>query len=380
MGPITILDTSAFQALSAREHFFVFKHLMSNTTPVLVYEVLGDLTKQVATGASPPERVVALARKFGESGGPVNASYLILAQADLLGGTVPMTGQILPDNSVAATRMMTADLSPLTHTIMRWCAGEFSESEEEVSRLWRSHTRSLGYSGLNDLLNRNRLTLPQPSSEAAVTAVADDLLTRLPLQDVWASWAIEQFVGTREHAELAARRWSRSPRAFFSDHAPYTHHCLRCLLSLVIAVRHGFLAKNPTHMVDLQYLYYLPFCHVLVSDDRVHRLLTPQLLRDDQTFVQGKEFKASLVAVADEWEALPVEQQRRRSYALGGYPPPVDPPVLHGIWVKHIMPWTGRRPSGNTDVDLSESDMELAMAEACQVMNVSAELSEDSTE
>ena len=373
MGPITILDKSAFQALSAREHFFVFKHLMSNTTPVLVYEVLGDLTKQVAAGASPAERVVTLARKFGGSGGPINASYLILAKADLLGGTVPMTGQIIPDNSVTTDRMMMVDLSPLNHSIMRWRVGEFSESEEDVSRLWRTHTRSLTYSGLNDSLNRNHLILPRPSSEEAVAAVADDLLGRLPLQDVWATWAIEQFVGTREDAELAARRWRTSPRAFFADYAPYTYHCLRCLLSLVIAVRHGFLGKKPTHLVDVQYLYYLPFCHVLVSDDRVHRLLAPQLLRDNQTFVRGKELKASLAAVADEWEALSTEQQARRSYALGGYPPPVEPPVLHELWARHMMPWTGRRPSGNMVIDLSDSDIELAMVEAREAMNVSTD-------
>ena len=65
MGPITIFDKSAFQALSAREHVFVFKHLYSNITPALIYEVLGDLTKEVAAGRRPGDLPKLLTNREG---------------------------------------------------------------------------------------------------------------------------------------------------------------------------------------------------------------------------------------------------------------------------------------------------------------------------
>lgn len=46
MGPVIILDKSAFQALSQRELQTLNQYFMHNVTPVLVTEVLGNLTKQ----------------------------------------------------------------------------------------------------------------------------------------------------------------------------------------------------------------------------------------------------------------------------------------------------------------------------------------------
>ena len=370
MGPNTILDKSSFQGLSAREHVFASKHLNSNTTPVLVYEILGDLSKKAAAGSRPSAEVKLLAKKFGGSGGMINASYLILAREDMLGATVPMTGQIIPDNAVTTDRMTMVDLSPLNYSIMRWASGTFSESEKELSTLWRTHARSLGYSGLERSLRRHRLILPRPSDIDAIVGVVDDLLGRLPLQDVWVEWAIEHFASGRSTGGAARRTWQASPRAFLQDHAPYAHHCLRCLLALLVAVKHGFLGKQPTHLIDLQYLYYLPFCHVLVSDDKVHRRLAPPLMRSDQSFVRGLRLKASLAAVADEWEGLPKDAQRRRSFALGEYPPPIDPPALHELWRKHMRPWDGSRPSGNMVIKLNEAEVSQAMAEARQAMGI----------
>lgn len=368
MGPITILDKSAFQALSAREHIFVFKHLYVNVTPVLVFEVLGDLTKKVATGRRAMDEVQTLARKFGGSGGPVNETYLVLARADLLGGQVPMTGQIIPDNWTRSGSGVVIDLSPLNEAILRWSDGVFSETEGQLSALWRNLSRSLSISTLGDHLRQARVILPRPDDEGQIIRVADQLLGTLALQDVWLEWALQQFVPDPSDRDRARARWATSPRAFLADYAPYAAHCLRCLLGLVIAERHRVLADRATHTVDLQYLYYLPFCHVLASDDRVHRLLGPQLLRPDQSFVTGQDLKAGLRAVADEWDRLDEGERSRRSYALGSYPPPVDPPVLYELWRRHMREWDGARPSGNLAGAITQKEAGLAMAEARRLM------------
>lgn len=369
MGPITIFDKSAFQALSAREHVVVFKHLYPNITPVLVYEVLGDLTKDVAAGKRPADAVATLARKFGGSGGPVNAPYRELARVDLLGGVVPMTGQILPDNFFqSSSGGVIIDLSPLNEAILRWSQGQFTQSEAEISAYWRRLTRSASVASLSRYLNENHVVLPRPDSESRIVLVADDLLAVTELQDVWFEWALQTLI-TRESERVRARRqWQAAGFTYAQDYAPYAAHCIRCLLSLAIAVRHRFLSDRATHLIDLQYLFYLPFAQVLASDDRVHRLLAPQLIGAEQSFVTGQDLKAGLRATAEDWDQLDKDARTRRSFALGPYPVPVDPPLLYDLWRKHMRPWLGDQPSGNLVIRLSEEEAALAMQEARELL------------
>jgi hypothetical protein len=369
VGPITIFDKSAFQALSAREHLAVFMHLYPNITPVLVYEVLGDLTKNAAAGKRPADAVATLAKKFGGSGGPVNAPYMELARVDLLGGFVPMTGQIIPDNSFqSSSGGVIIDMSPLNEAILRWSGGHFTESEAEISAYWRRLTHSASIGSLSRHLNDSHVVIPRPDSEARVVASADGLLGVAALQEVWFEWALQNLIAREAERALARQLWRTSGATYVHEYAPFAAHCLRCLLSLTIAVRHRFLADRATHLIDLQYLFYLPFAHVLASDDRVHRLLAPQLVRADQTFVTGQELKAGLRATADDWDRLDEGTRRRRSFALGSYPVPVDPPVLYDLWRKHMRPWEGDRPSGNLIISLTDAEAEQAMEEARELI------------
>jgi hypothetical protein len=54
-----------------------------------------------------------------------------------------------------------------------------------------------------------------------------------------------------------------------------------------------------THEVDLQYLYYLPFTRVFVSNDKFHRRTVPLFLKDGQRFWIGEDLKADLKRILD---------------------------------------------------------------------------------
>ena len=84
----------------------------------------------------------------------------------------------------------------------------------------------------------------------------------------------------------------------------------------------------------------------------------------------GSELKRGLRAVSDEWQELDQKSRRRRAFALGSYPLPLDPPVLHDLWKMHMSPWRGDRPSGNLLTDLSEKEAQTALDEARELMGV----------
>ena len=63
----------------------------------------------------------------------------------------------------------------------------------------------------------------------------------------------------------------------------------------MLLVGANVLSERPTNRLDLEYLLYLPFCDILVSEDRLHRQLAPRLLRADQQFMRLAKFRNNVL-------------------------------------------------------------------------------------
>ena len=74
MGPITIFDKSALQALSIDETVWLEAYFLSNVTPLFPVETLADLEKAVAEGRTSEEVVASLAAKTPSDAYPNVAS------------------------------------------------------------------------------------------------------------------------------------------------------------------------------------------------------------------------------------------------------------------------------------------------------------------
>ena len=70
------------------------------------------------------------------------------------------------------------------------------------------------------------------------------------------------------------------------DHSTVSSVCLR--LS-----ERGFIGPRPTNYIDLQYLYYSPFCMVFISNDRFHRDMWPATA-GVHSFLWGQDVKDDL--------------------------------------------------------------------------------------
>jgi hypothetical protein len=360
-GPIIILDKSAFQALSYQEHITLDIHFESNLVPPLVYEILGDLSKQFKNGVLPEQKVQELARKFGGSGGVVAFPYDELCVQALHGAEVPMTGQIIPDNWFQApSGGVLIDLSPLNHAIMRWANGDFNEIDRIFAERWRGLTRSPGFSSVWTAVQRHHIVIPKPNGGEGLDSVVNKLVDDPKFQGDWVEILLELFqLGEAQRGAIRAR-WA-GHGILLRTFAPYSHHCLRVWVALVTAVHHGLLKWDATHLIDIQYLYYAAFCQVFASDDRVHRLLAPILLRENQSFVRGTDLKAALKRERAERDAWPPDVGKRLRWALNDYPIPRADSLLYQLWKKHMAPWRGGPivPTLN-----SVEERELALQEA----------------
>ena len=94
MGPTIILDKSTLQCLSSRELLFLDKHYFVNTVPILISEVLGDLSKYKDDRERSKHLVSQLAKKLQSGGSKISAHYREIAISNLLGNYIPMDGRI----------------------------------------------------------------------------------------------------------------------------------------------------------------------------------------------------------------------------------------------------------------------------------------------
>jgi hypothetical protein len=317
-----VLDKSSFHGLSARELDAARLCFHQTTTPVLVFEVLGDLTSARRRRKSPPEFVAGLSRKLTDSAGTINDHFFNACLFALKGGQFSPPHATLPDNYfIAPSGGMVIEESPLLGRLRCWACGRFTEQDAELSALWRHATRSLSFHDFEKRLTREHVLLPAPNDRESIVKEADKVLAIPSLQSVVLQWLLD-FMGADELLRSAVLlRWSGAAQPLLRHFAPYAYHCARVLLSLAIAVRHHHLNWKSTHVVDAQYLYYLPFCEVFVSEDHLHRLLGPQLLDGEQSFVTHSDLKKALRVLADFHE--------------GTGPENADFLVIDALWRKH---------------------------------------------
>jgi hypothetical protein len=86
MGPITIFDKSALQALSIDETVWLEAYFLTNVTPLFYVETLADLEKAVAEGRTSEKVVASLAEKTPSDAYP-NAAALVKAPTYMVGSS-----------------------------------------------------------------------------------------------------------------------------------------------------------------------------------------------------------------------------------------------------------------------------------------------------
>ena len=283
MGPLLLFDKSVLHVLTPPEIEELGMSFLLVGSPTLVREIIADLKKDApAPGRVPEEMVRALARKMVQAQGAQPANFRKLAMANLGGQHVPMFGQVPVDTSrpnVTITdegRAMIYDVVPEQRLWQRWADGNFTTRDEDSATAWRSglqrvNLRALG-TAWKDYVRRhfgNPRDIP-----TLVTAVDKHLSSPRPRTQTELLGILAEFL------EMPQARYA--PIRTFLEHniplttvAPYAASVLRLYLTFVGAIATHQLGPRPSHYIDLQYLFYTPFCMVFTSNDNLHERLWP---------------------------------------------------------------------------------------------------------
>jgi hypothetical protein len=323
MGPITIFDKSALQALNLDEAVWFDAFFLANVVPMFYVETLADLEKEVAAGKTPEEVVGRLAEKT-PSGAMPNVHHRELILAELAGSEISMTrrpiigaGQRVtqPDGSYGVH----IERFPEEASLQRWRNHEFLEIEREAARGWRAELaahdpeRMIGL--VKDVLGATKVSGLEELVRFidSFCASSDDSVVALALDVLGVPAKLRM---------LAANRWLLHGRPPLAEFAPYSTHVFKVDLLYYLGMHRGFISsERASNRVDMAYLYYLPFAMAFVSGDKLHQRTVPLLHGTDQSYVPADELKAALAEIDSYYDGLPDEIKALGVMSFAAWPP-----------------------------------------------------------
>jgi hypothetical protein len=360
-GPILIFDKSALQGLSTDESVMLDQFFLVNLVPIFFIETLADLQKVDPRGRSADAVVRDLAGKTPDRPFP-NVFHRTLLIANLLGDAVPMTGQIALARGVAKRDAqggisVVVDEAPEAEAVRRWQTGEFSEIERLYARAWRASLTQIDFTRKIDMARR----LVRPDQRIV------DLKGARRFADAFVSSAgrevmmfAMQFLDIPdEYVGAIDSRYAAAGRPAFSEFAPYAAFAMAVDLVFYLGMGIGQIGEERrSNVIDLSYLYYLPFCMLFTSRDKLHRRLAPMFMRPRQRFVWAGHLKAELRALNEHFAHFREEIETQGLLAYAHEPPSGVSPLISELW-EHCLLLDGRDRSEPSEEMPAPSSDEL---------------------
>ncbi len=344
MGPITLFDKSFLQSLSLDESVWFDAFFLSNISPVFFVETLADLEKSIRQGRTPEREVRIIADKTPALHPNINMYHTSICNGNLLGYEVPMTGQILVSGG---NPVKTADQSgiifkqpPEVEAFHRWQKNEFLAVERLYAKKWRRMLTSITFEqalqGLNSIgINpRNCKTLEEAKSiSESLANISGYSFDRMKF--------IFSVLNTPEHLfKIILDRWGFSGCPSLKIFAPYAAHVFTIEMFFYIATAANLISqKKVSDKIDLSYLFYLPFCMMFVSSDKIHKRCTPLFLRSDQAFIWGPDLKEDLKRIDEYYDRLPESEKEKGLYAIANRPPCDESFLVSSLWDRFLPNW-----------------------------------------
>jgi hypothetical protein len=341
MGPITIFDKSALQALNMDEAVWFDAFFLANVVPLFYVETLADLEKAVAEGKTPEDIVGMLAAKT-PSGAVPNVYHRALISAELLGQEIEMSGRAM----VGAGEAMKApdgklgihiDEFPEAATLLRWKNHEFLEIERAAAKGWRAELAAQDPDRLIGVLKNILLTEAKVTGFEELKAVIDSFCASDEREVI--TLALDVLGVPAPSKRVVLERWEAAGRPGLEAFAPYSTHVFKVDLLYYLGIHRGFISgERASNKADMAYLYYLPFAMVFVSGDKLHHRTVPLFLRPDQSYVHADEFKAALREIDQHYDRLPEGIKELGVLQFASFPPLQVENTVTRLWDKHMRP------------------------------------------
>lgn len=301
MGPPLLVDKSVIHGFSHRHISILYQYYTPVITPILINEILGDLSKDKDSEKAKAIVASLAARTHGIRSWVVpDARELTLAS--LMGQNIPLNGQIptFEGESVITKRGTIGHVmdEPFEQKILRrWRHGDFNLDEVELARYIRKEAVK-DFKPLQKVFRENSKGKRFDSLEEMVLWV-DEQEIAMKSDETKIRYLFNVIDVNPSLQNEILNKWNAS-KCSFSEYAPYAFYFYRTITICSIGIASETLSSgkdSKTHF-DIEYLLYLPFSKVFASGDRrVHEPLSKFLLRQDQNFLYKDDLQKDLKAI-----------------------------------------------------------------------------------
>lgn len=344
MGPIAIFDKSALEMLSIDESCWLDNFFLCNITPLFYAECLADLAKTPKAGKSTRSSidiVAEISEKTPSMSCYPNAYHQALITQDLIGNKVNMSNRIILAGGQAKQTTegkigVHYDVFPEVEAMQRWQKGEFLEIEAIVAANWRKGLSSFDFDSRTAWVKNIIPVGTKLSSLSDIKVFLDNFIKSKDKETFELAYYL--FDLPKNVIEIVERRRQALNKPF-SEFASYAAFCFKIDLFFYLSVHLGFISKDrPSNRIDIAYLYYLPFCQVFISNDKLHKKTAPLFMEIGQTFVDGQELKPALKEFDGYYSKLPDEEKAKGILSFALYPPLEIDNLVTKLWDKHLSP------------------------------------------
>ena len=347
---MTVFDKSFIHGITVEEAAVFDMHFMTNLTPLFFIEVLADLEKSGMDEAARIGLVRDLASKTPSMHSYPNVPHAFLAINEMLGEMVEMRGVPVVGG---ARRVQSSqglgtviEYSQEMQAANRWQQGVFGPNEYASARQWREMLKIAPRSieaFLGGSAERFTFRDLKAVKEYAERILDSDGSRFRTLRNAMVALGIPE----KNYPDVLSR-WKSAGGPKLVDFVPFSRHVLLVDMFRILAMASGLMsAEKTSNFADIAYLYYLPFCQVFISSDKLHRKCVPLFLEERQQFVWGHDLKPHLKNLTNEYLEHPeldelglVKLSRRKR-------------LLPGTFIGEILT-RGGRPHVEQDSNLEE--------------------------
>lgn len=368
-GPILIFDKSTLQSLNPDESVWLDNFFTTNITPLFFIETLADLENKMRSGRTPEQIVGEIAYKTPDMHSRPNIHHRTLLATELMGNDhVAMNGKLILSGGQAVMldeqKGVIFHEAPEQEAFNRWQRKQFLELERMTAKKWRRALSNVDFNASYIAFQRffgvgNK---PRTLQEAKVLA---DCIINGPSQRETLIFGLQLLGFSPEFQAQIVGRWENARGPRIQEFAPYFYYVFSVDMFFYLAIAADLIRRaQPSHTrIDIAYLYYLPFCMVFTSKDKLHADTVPLFLREDQSFVEGSELKADLSRLDTHYSSLPEDVKRLGLHRFAAYPPTDDSFLVTQLWTKHQPAWrqheTEAERRGPLSKDLQDALLEL---------------------
>ncbi len=301
-----VLDKSSFQSLSEKELKILFKYYFVIIPSVLINEIIGDLSKAHKYSIS-ATKVIYLANKFTGMNSAKHVFYKELIERELMGSKIymdfrPLVKADSPQIDADGKKSVMIKQSPEELAIERWRTGQFSKQEYLYSKEWRIATKTINLDRMKKSLKAIYDSVNSFNTLEDIMDYIDSYFHENSKNFQIIRKIYNEFKISKKYYSKSFQIWGTSKTQNILDIFPYSVYCFKLKMFFDLSLINNLIGTKPTNLIDLEYVYYLPFCRVFSSGDKFHKKILPILINSiQQDFITSEILKEDLIKISEEY-------------------------------------------------------------------------------